>query len=378
MSVERKKGPKIVVSGYYGFDNCGDEAVLMAIVHCLKYLVPDVRITVLSANPAKTRKLHGVSAVNRWNPLKIAFEILTSRLLISGGGSLLQDVTSAKSPEYYLGVITIALILRKKVMIYSQGIGPLAMAKNRAKVTKTLNRCHAITLRDARSAQLLSDLGVRRDTPVTCDPVMALDREFVDDEAIRDCLGELGIYDNTKMELNPLLFVAIRSWEDDSHIAPVAEFLDIQAREGWDVLLVPTQFPDDTDAIAKLYARMTTRPYCIDRCLTAHEFLALVAFTDRVFSMRLHGLICAMAAGTPMIGLSYDPKVDAFMEQAGLERYCMFVDDFDVNAARRLMEELDNLPFQFRQEREARRTRMHEMAWETADVAVWLLGEEEV
>ena len=371
-----KKRPRVVISGYYGFDNCGDEAVLLAIIHCLKDLMPDVKITVLSGNPKKTRQLYGVKAVNRWNPLRIALAIINCRLLISGGGSLLQDVTSAKSPGYYLGVIMMALVLGKKVMIYSQGVGPLNVAKNRKRVAKVLNRCHAITLRDDRSAELLDKLGVRRDMPVTCDPVMALSREDVDYESAKEELHELGIYDNSTTDLNPLLFAAVRCWKDDSHIVPVAEFLDSQAGEGWDVLLVPAHYPEDMDAIDMLSAKMATRPYCVDRLLTAREFLALTALADKVFSMRLHGLICAMAMGTPMIGLSYDPKVDAFMEQAGLERYCQSFDNFDVETANRLMEELDNLPFQFRQEREARRLDMQDLAWETADVAVWLLDAE--
>ena len=105
--------PKIVISGYYGFDNCGDEAVLLAMLHCLKKTIPNARMTVLSNNPEQTRKQHGVGAVNRWNPVKIAIKLLTCNLLISGGGSLLQDVTSARSPGYYLGVIKMALFLKK-------------------------------------------------------------------------------------------------------------------------------------------------------------------------------------------------------------------------------------------------------------------------
>ena len=369
----RKRSPKVVISGYYGFDNCGDEAVLLAIIHCLRKLYPDLRITVLSGNPAKTRKLYGVKAVNRWNPLATATQIMSSRLLISGGGSLLQDVTSAKSPAYYLGVISIALFLKKRVMIYGQGIGPLTGVRNRLKAVKTLNRCHAITLRDDRSAGLLSDLGVRRDMAVTCDPVMALERDDIYDDAVKENLRELGLFDNLGVGLNPLLFVAPRNWEDDRYISPVAEFLDRQAGDGWSVLLVPAKYPEDMDAIAKLSARMAARSYCIDKLLTAREFMALAALADRVFSMRLHGLICAMAMGTPMIGLSYDPKVDAFMEQAGLEKYCFSLDDFDVRTANRLMEELDNLPYQLRQERESRRLEMQDLAWETADVAMWLL-----
>ena len=370
---DRKKCPKVVISGYYGFDNCGDEAVLLAIIHCIKKLRPEVRITVLSNNPTQTRELYGVNAVNRWNPLKIALEILTCRLLISGGGSLLQDVTSTKSPSYYLGLIMIALFLRKKVMIYSQGIGPLNVARNRTRVAKILNRCNAITLRDNHSAELLSDLGVRGDIPVTCDPVMALSRDDIVNEAVKENLRNLGIFDNSKVELNPLLFTAIRCWKDDSHIAPVAKFLDAQAREGWDVILAPAHYPEDLDAVAMLSAKMAMQPICIEKRLTANEFLALIALTDKVFSMRLHGLICAMAMGTPMIGLSYDPKVDAFMEQCGLERYCLSYDDFDVETAKRLVVELDNLPLQFRQERESRRLDMQDQAWETSVVAAWLL-----
>jgi polysaccharide pyruvyl transferase CsaB len=369
----RKRGPKVVISGYYGFDNCGDEAVLLAIIHCLKRLRPDIRVTVLSNNPARTRELYGVNAVNRWNPLCIALALLTSRLLISGGGSLLQDVTSVKSPDYYLGVIMMALFLHKKVMIYSQGVGPLTDVSNRAKVSKVLNRCHAITLRDEYSAELLGVLGVNRDIPVTCDPVMAFSRDDIDYDTIKKNLRPLSIIDNKNLGLNPVLLVAVRCWKDDRHIVPIAEFLDTQVGEGWDVLLIPAHYPEDTDAVAMLSARMAMRPFCVDELLTADQFITLISSVDRVFSMRLHGLICAFAMGTPMIGLSYDPKIDAFMEQAGLGRYCLTFDDFDVELANRLMEELDNLPLQLRQERELRRLDMQDLAWDTADVAVWLL-----
>ena len=127
-----KKSHKAVISGYYGFDNCGDEAVLLAIIHCLKKLKPDVRIVVLSGNPKKTRELYAVEAVNRWNPFSVAIELLSCRLLISGGGSLLQDVTSTKSLRYYLAIINIAALFKKRIMIYSQGLGPLNAEKRNA------------------------------------------------------------------------------------------------------------------------------------------------------------------------------------------------------------------------------------------------------
>jgi len=362
----RAKDPGIVISGYYGFDNCGDEAVLLSIIHCIRKLRPDARITVLSGNPEKTLNAHGVDAVNRWNIAKISFALLGSSLLISGGGSLIQDVTSARSPGYYLGVIRMALFFRKKVMIYGQGVGPLVMEKNRSLAAKVFDRCHVITLRDNSSAELIRELGVKRDIHVACDPVMALSREQVNEDIVLPRLLEAGIVGGADSERKPLLVASIRCWKDNRHIAPVADLLSAQAAKGRDVLLVPAHFPDDMEAIAMLQARMASQPYVIDKCLDACEFLALTAMADMVFSMRLHGLICAMAMGTPMIGLSYDPKIDAFMEQAGMEKFCLSFEGFDLDAAKRLFEEpLQSL--------DQRRLEMRKLAWDTADMAVALL-----
>ena len=116
---------KIVLSGYYGFDNIGDEAVLFSIITALRKEIKDVHITVLSNNPDKTKALYGVESVNRWDIKAVARSIKESDLLISGGGSLLQDVTSSKTIPYYLAIVKIAQFYKKKVVFYSQGIGPV-------------------------------------------------------------------------------------------------------------------------------------------------------------------------------------------------------------------------------------------------------------
>ena len=84
---------KVVLSGYYGFDNAGDEALLSAIKSSLHQL-RGVEITVLSGNPHKTAQLHGLQAVYYMNPLQLIKELGQADLLISGGGSIFQDITS--------------------------------------------------------------------------------------------------------------------------------------------------------------------------------------------------------------------------------------------------------------------------------------------
>ncbi|MCL1848511.1 MAG: polysaccharide pyruvyl transferase CsaB [Clostridiales bacterium] len=370
----RRRGPKIVISGYYGFDNCGDEAVLLSIIHSLRQLQPDVRITVLSDKPEKTASLYDVKAVDRWSPVKVALAMLGCRLFISGGGSLIQDVTSARSANYYLMVIRLAVLLARKTLIYGQGVGPLTDEKVKARTVKTLSRCDGITVRDEQSAQFLKRLGVGKTISVACDPVMALSYEDVDRNEVKEYLHEIGILDDAGRKRKPLLLVVIRCWKDNRHIAPLAALLDVQARNGWDVLFAPAQFPTDMEAIDKISNRMSERLYCLGMNLSARQFLALTAYADKVFSMRLHGLIFAMAMGAPMMGLSYDPKVDAFMEQAGLNRYCLPFESFDWETAEYLMDEMEAQPIETLRNQEERRKEMHGVAWDLARQAIGMLA----
>jgi polysaccharide pyruvyl transferase WcaK-like protein len=89
--------------------------------------------------------------------------------------------------------------------------------------------------------------------------------------------------------------------------------------------------------------------------------------------MRLHGLVFAMAMGVPMVGLSYDPKVEAFMEQAGLGRYCLPLESFDWETAEYLLEEMEALPFGALQNQEGKRRELCGLAWGMAERAAALL-----
>ena len=146
---------RIVLSGYYGFDNVGDEAILFAIIQSLKEYHPGVNLTVLSNNPEKTAASYKVNAVNRWNINEVRKALKESDCLISGGGSLLQDETGMKSISYYSGVMKIAQFLKKPVFIYAQGMGPVKSKINRQIMKHVLQRSEMITVRDKHSKSCL-------------------------------------------------------------------------------------------------------------------------------------------------------------------------------------------------------------------------------
>ncbi len=91
---------RLVLSGYYGFYNVGDEAILQSIIESLHKENPNIELVVLSNDPDYTRKMYGVEAVDRWSIKSVYDAIKKSDGLISGGGSLLQDKTSVK--KYFI------------------------------------------------------------------------------------------------------------------------------------------------------------------------------------------------------------------------------------------------------------------------------------
>ena len=93
----KNKTYDVMISGYYGFDNSGDDSILKAIVNNLKELKPDIKILALSNNPKQTKAVYGVDSIHRFNFPKIYLKLKNTSLLISGGGSLIQDITSDKS-----------------------------------------------------------------------------------------------------------------------------------------------------------------------------------------------------------------------------------------------------------------------------------------
>src|SRR5438132_576599 len=101
---------KIVIAGYYGFDNLGDELILESILDGLGQARS--RAIVLSRAPKKTFARFGVASVNRWLPWSVFRAILRSNAFILGGGGLLQDRTSFFSLIYYLSLLAIAALPR--------------------------------------------------------------------------------------------------------------------------------------------------------------------------------------------------------------------------------------------------------------------------
>lgn len=313
MTEVSKTGRKlVVVSGYYGFNNLGDEAILEELVSELKALVAKEDIVVLSQDPDTTARLYGVSAINRWQIGKITGLLGKTRLFISGGGGLFQDTGSIKSVIYYGGLINIARMAGAKVMVYAQGLGPLKAQLSKILTRQTFKRVSAIAVRDQGSQTMLKDWHIN--STLTGDPVWLL--------TPGDLPQSIRIELNTAKEQGKLLALSLRAGGgfDSEHIACLAKTLINTINEPCTVMLLPLQKNQDTEPLAyfkECYQKLGGKTLEPETSLLAlpSQWLALLGACDLLIGMRLHSLIMALSAEVPVIGIAYDPKVKAVMEE---------------------------------------------------------------
>ena len=291
------------LSGYYGYDNAGDEAVLAAILDHISAIAPTASFTVTAGDRGRTETNHGMGrklrAIGRQNPKQLAPAIRACDVFISGGGSLLQDVTSVRNVVYYTSLIRMARLSRKPIMIYAQGVGPLRNTVSQKLARAAMQSARIITLRDEESAALLQRIGVTRDIQVTADPVWALEGE------------KLKVEDGKDSSPSHTWAVGLRSWPGEAGIESTRQFVGAlrTAAKGSRARLrfFPMQHPADFAILQGAGVKEEE----IDGAPWRHprETLRRIAECDLMIAMRLHALIFAGAAQVPCVAVNYDPKV---------------------------------------------------------------------
>ncbi len=328
----------IIISGYHGFANSGDEALLLAILNTLRSKRPDIDVTVLSKVPQETARVYGVKSIFRYNIFKIIKEMKHSKMLLFGGGSLLQDATSCKSILYYLAVIFLAQICKMKIMLYANGIGPIAMKGNRYFTTKILDRVDVITLRDDKSDEELKSLGVTKPKIViTADPAFTIDADV--SLSGKYFTKMAGVPEGTR-----LCIVSIREWVNSAtdFLDELAKLCDFMVKEhNIYPLFVPMQYPVDMEVSRKVMEKMTQPAYIINRELSVPEMFSVLSESEIIIGMRLHSLIYATTLEIPAMAIVYDPKVSAFMESVN-QPDCVNVKTFKFKDAKNILNSIIN------------------------------------
>ncbi len=291
---------QVVLCGYYGKGNGGDEALLVSM---LEMLPPTVTPLVLSANPRATTKSYGVKSADRMNSGAVVRALRESHYLILGGGSLIQDATSMQSSIYYGGLMGLARQFGLKTIAIAQGIGPLDKPLTRWIAKNAFAGCTAISVRDPVSAALLTDWGI--DCLLAPDPVWSMDATPV------PVISSIP---------SPKIAVTLRSHPQltNARLDVLTQALvDLQAATGSHILLVPFQPTTDVAMAERIRSQLTDNSQVVT-LTDPKQLKGLFQGVDLAIGMRYHSLIMAAAEGCKCWAISYDPKVSKLMTEIDL------------------------------------------------------------
>ncbi len=336
----------ITLTGYYGFGNAGDDAILQSVVSSVRSLDPACHITVITypyADLEAVQALADVEAVDGADLTGMDQAVQQADVVIVGGGGLIQDYLASDpnarfSPDQHnLGFwTTVAALARGRgvpVMTWSIGIGPLTTAEGREEARLFFSCVDLVTVRDEASADLARGLGVES-PQVAADPAFLLSPASVDPIAAQAEIEDLPTSGAVR------IVVSVRHWGDDYWIEALAAGLDqlVESRDA-DVIFVPFQqsgrgLANDALMSTKVAARMRNRSRraVLGTDSGPAQKLAALASADLVIGMRLHSVIFASIASVPAVALAYDPKVEIAMERLGLASRCLAIEGLSGDA----------------------------------------------
>lgn len=308
----------VIISGAHGMGNIGDEAALAGIISDLRSIDPSMPICVLSRSPSETAEKLGVYSIHSFNIPAIHRALRSCSLFISGGGSLIQDVSSTRSLLYYLFCLRLAKSRGCPIMIYGCGIGPVLRKRNRKTAAKTINRCvDAITLRDEDSLEELRALGVSvPETHCAVDPAL-FTGEMAGTE-IDALMHSCGLTPGEKY-----ICFCLRNWRGFSKLAPeFARAADYAwSRHGLKSVFLSMNPGEDTAFARSIATLCSHTPLILEKNLSVQEASGLISRMNVLVGMRLHALVFAAKNSVPTVGISYDPKVAAFLKYIGRSNY---------------------------------------------------------
>ncbi len=312
---------KYVISGYYGYNNSGDDALLSTVYRDIREINKDNEVVILTKE-GHDYNFKNVSFVNRFNIFKTMKSIRKSDVLVMGGGSLLQDRTSNRSLYYYLLIIYLGSVFKKKIYLYSNGIGSIKKGFNTWLTKNIVNKVNIITFRDRESYEYMKWIGLDKPKLIlTADSVFSME------------------YTPKIKERQKRVAFIVREWTGRSEYSTkLASFADyLNDKYGLESVFVPLKVPQDIEIIKLVQSKMKSKSSLI--ILDEHrEVIDYLSESYLVISMRFHGLIYSSIAGTISLGLSYDKKVDSICKM--LDAPCQKVEDFNIESYKNSVDDI--------------------------------------
>lgn len=303
----REREKRIVLCGYYGYGNLGDDALLDGAIARARREYFGCEVVALTKNGRSDKPRFGISCVRRTNIFAVAGEIKKAHAVVFGGGTLLQNGTSRRSLAYYLNILRYAHKREVSTVLWGNGIGMIDGDRQRRATACVLSRCDRVGLRDdcsVREAGRLSEQYSVNIHTVREDDI-AEGTGACDGDRLEYLLSRLGISGGDRV-----LAVSVRGEEGRGYRAMLERYVSRAAAAGDSILYIPMFPRQDLKASVEMMERYGGR---IAYPVGVADAVGLIGRADQVVSQRYHALVFARTAGVPYVAIGSLPKLDSFM-----------------------------------------------------------------
>lgn len=297
---------KLLLAGYFGCGNLGDDAILLGFVNSLSS--KDYQVKVLCSNVEALMRNYGLTGVHRKEVGAINDAISECDALVFPGGSIFQDVTSTRSVAYYSKLATSAKKAGKKVIMLAQGVGPLTGFFGKQLAASAFNAADAVVVRDPSSVSVLKAIGYKGRPSVSADMAWLLPSPNVEEAQAFGIAG------------SKTVGISARPWGKDRNkqvIQVFGELARLLTMNGYIPTFIEMDQAEDGPLILEIAKTQGGKVPDMRNMNSPKNVQQRIARMEGIIAMRLHAGILAATVGVPPFMVSYDPKVNAFANAIG-------------------------------------------------------------
>jgi polysaccharide pyruvyl transferase WcaK-like protein len=255
-------------------------------------------------------------------------------LVVSTGGHHITTLLNENMVSQLLFDLVLVVLADKKLILWSQTVGPLDFTDYRCKqaVAAVLRHASLIAVRDELSAGVITEsVGDAHGRIVpTGESVFGLN----------DVIPEVLPPSRRTRLLGISIYAAqVRTEEERLHYVNAISDLASHASEaGWRVEFFPMELkgsgPDDRPLIREITDDLPPEANwtVVDEDLPTAEHLRRVSQCRAFVGHKTHSVIFSLTTGTPLLAIAYHPKTREFMKQFNVEENC--IDDSGLEGAR--------------------------------------------
>lgn len=308
-----KKDGGVLLCGYYGFGNMGDNALLRAAIVLARKRYGDKPICALTRDPKRNETEFNVRCADRSSPFAVHREISRASVLVFGGGTLLQENTSLRSLWYYTSIIKYARKKGVPVELWGNGLGAPRSDRGQRLMKRALEQCRYVGLRDGGSvSEYMEITGARNGNTVFRERDLAMGKTPSGRERVDYILKSVGITERTAPK--GYAVVAVKGNGSKGYRDIFDRWLLSLVLDGIKLLVVPMFPKEDRDESVALCRRLGG---ILVEGISEGDMVGIIQRGQVVCGMRFHSLVFAASADIPFVGFGGDPKIESFCRENG-------------------------------------------------------------